>query len=264
MILENAFDASAWVGNWPFVSSVETDLAELVAQLERVGLSGAAISPLAAVLGPEPMTANLALLDQAKRYSGNFTIGIVPILDPSFPGWQQDLTTLLSAYPEYLAAIKIVPNYHGYAVDSGECLRLAHAVAGAGLGLCVQVRMLDERAHHPLMMVPGVPVTDIARLARAAPTTRFLASGVFRNELSILAGAPNISAELSSVESGNTLEDALAVLDARRLMLGTHAPVYYPLPGMVKLTTSGQPDDVIVRIATTNAAAFFGKRPTAG
>jgi hypothetical protein len=258
MKLENAFDASAWVGNWPFVSSVKTDLVGLVVQQERAGFSGAAISPMAAILGPEPMAANRALLEQARQYAGQFTVGIVPILDPSLPGWRQDLTILLSEYPELVAAIKIVPNYHGYAVDSNESIYLAEAVAETGLGLCVQVRMLDERAHHPLMIVPGVPVADVVRLASATPSSRILTCGVFRNELSILAAAPNISVELSSVESGNTLEDASGELDADRLMLGTHAPIYYPLPGMVKLTVSGQPGDVVAQIATTNAAAFFG------
>jgi hypothetical protein len=121
----------------------------------------------------------------------------------------------------------------------------------------VQLRVLDERAHHPLMQVPGVPVEALARLATAVPDGRFLACGIFQAELGALADAPNVMAEVSSVESGDALANALSALGPDRLMLGTHAPVYDPAPGMAKV--AGVTDDagVVDRVGRTNAVGFF-------
>ena len=63
--------------------------------------------------------------------------------------------------------------------------------------------------------------------------------------------------ELSSIESGDTLTDAIIEIGADRLLLGTHAPIYYPLPAVAKLTTSDQPPDVLEQISIGNARAFF-------
>lgn len=251
------FDANAWVGMWPFTASAPVSLADLTSSLSSVGISGAAVSPLHAVLAPEPMSANLALIDEAAAIGDAFDVRVVPIINPSLPGWERDLAQVLETGGESIGAIRIVPNYHGYDVDGDEALVLARAVAEAGLGLCIQLRMLDERAHHPLMLVPGVPIQGVARLAEAVPGLRILACGIYNAELSAVASAGNVSAELSSVESGDVLATALRFVPAERLMLGTHAPIYYPAAGVAKVAATAEDDDVITRIASFNAAAFF-------
>jgi len=249
------FDASAWAGQWPFTASVSTGLTDLVAGLREAGFSGAAVSPLAAVLGPEPMTANLALIEEARNLPGDFAVRLVPILDPSLPGWERDLDDLLSRHAGSIGAFRIVPNYHGYVVDSPGSIGLAKAVTNAGLGLAVQIRMLDERAHHPLMKVPGVPFDGVVRLSDAVPDARILACGIFQSELPAIRGAPRISAELSSIESGDTVANAAAVIGIDRLLLGTHAPVYDPAPAVAKITALD--GDAAARIAQSNAVTFF-------
>ena len=134
------------------------------------------------------------------------------------------------------------------------------AVSEAGLGLCVQIRMQDERAHHPLMKVPAVPIEGIARLAAALSAGRLLACGVFQSELAAIAGNPNVSAELSSIESGDTLANALAVMGKDRVLLGTHAPIYYPVAGIAKVVGSEHDNDTLNRVAALNAGAFFKGR----
>ncbi|MDQ3657464.1 MAG: hypothetical protein M3457_20605 [Chloroflexota bacterium] len=249
------FDASAWIGQWPFTASVSTGLTDLVGGLGELGLSGAAVSPLAAVLGPEPMTANRALIEDIYSLPGGFAVRVVPILDPSLPGWERDLDDLLSRHAASIGAFRIVPNYHGFAVDGAESIAVARAVTNAGLGLCVQIRMLDERAHHPLMKVPGVPLDGVVRLSDAVPDARIMAGGIFQPELAMIRGAPRISAELSSIESGDTVANAAAVIGIDRLMLGTHVPVYDPAPAVAKVAVLD--DETAVRITQSNATTFF-------
>ena len=254
------FDASAWTGIWPFTMSAPVDLHELVARLRRAGIGGAAISPLNAVLAPEPQAANLALIEAAAALDGDFDLRVVPVIDPSLPGGERDLDAVLEAGAGLVGAVKLVPNYHRYDVNGDAAVALARWATTAGLGVCIQVRVLDERAHHPLMQVPGVPVEGITRLAQGVPDGRFLACGVYQAELAALAGAPNVAVELSSVESGDALANALAVIGPERLMLGTHASVYDSIPAVAKVR--GVPDDAAIAtcVGWENAAAFFARR----
>jgi predicted TIM-barrel fold metal-dependent hydrolase len=80
---------------------------------------------------------------------------------------------------------------------------------------------------------------------------------VFQSELAGIAGSANVSAELSSVESGDTLSNALAVIGDDRVLLGTHAPIYYPAAGVAKVEESGREDNTLNRVVVRNAAAFF-------
>lgn len=251
------FDASAWTGIWPFTMSAPVGLGDLVACLRRAGIAGAAVSPLNAVLAPEPQTSNLTLVDAARALDDDFALRLVPVIDPSLPGWGRDVDAMLEAAPDRFAAVKLAPNYHRYAVDGGAAVAFARRAAEAGLGVCIQVRMLDERAHHPLMQVPGVPADGIARLAQAVPEGRFLACGVYQAELAALASAANVVAELSAVESGDALANANAVLGPERLMLGTHAPVHDPFPAVAK--ARGVTDDagIAARVGWQNALGFF-------
>jgi hypothetical protein len=251
------FDASAWVGMWPFTMSAPTSLPELVASLQAVGISGAAVSPIASVLGPEPSTANMALIAEARSVPNDFDARVVPVIDPSLPGWEGDLDAALVAGSDLIGAVKIVPNHHGYEVDREAAVALAQAVAGAGLGLCLQMRMLDERAHHPLMKVPGVPIDGVVRLSAAVPELRILACGIYQSELAAIVPAGNVSVELSSVESGDVLTNAIQAVGAERLMLGTHAPVYYPAAGVAKVANTAFEGDVTTQIGQANAAGFF-------
>ncbi len=250
----NRIDVAAWTGIWPFTMTRETSLPDLVTSLQAVGIDGAVVSPLNAVLGPDPMPANRDLLDACRSAGDAFLLRVAPILDPTLPGWERDLEGLAS--DPLVAAIRLVPVYHRFAIDGPEAEEIVRAATAHGLPVCVQVRIIDERAHHPLMLVPAVPTAAIGRLARIVPEARFLVSGTFQSELSALADVSNVSIELSSVESADTLANALAVLGPERLLLGTHAPVYTPAPGVAKVDETDDPA-IFRQIASDNASALF-------
>ena len=248
-------DVAAWTGIWPFTMSREADVAEVIGGLREVGVDGALVSPLNSILGPDPMLANRDLLAACRDLAGSFQVRVAPMLDPTLPGWEQDLA-MLAADP-MVAGVRLVPSYHGYPVDGAAVESITRFATDLRLPVCVQVRIIDERAHHPLMLVPAVQTAAIARLAQAVPTAKILASGAFQSDLAALAACPNVAAELSSIESADTLANAVAVLGSERLMLGTHVPVYTPAPGVAKVDEAA---DALVfdRIAVGNARTWFG------
>lgn len=253
------FDASAFVGPWPFGDGRGETLRALTGALAGVGVAGAALSPVRAVLAPEPMGANRALLAAlARRPGGPFRALPVPILDPSLPDWRAQLAECRARGGAAVRAVKIVPNYHGYALTLPAVGELAAELARVGLALCVQVRMVDERARHPLMRVPGVAIAEVAGLAAAQSELPVLVCGAYLAELAALAPVGNAHAELSFVESGYLLRDALGRLGADRLLLGTHAPLHYPAVGVAKLDADELEPAARERLGAGNFRRLFG------
>jgi hypothetical protein len=250
------FDASAWVGAWPFGAGRHETLSALIDALLAQGIDGAAVSPVRAVLAPEPMSWNLALLDDVRREARTgFALSWVPVINPTLTGWERDLDACLDAGGDLPGAVRLIPNYHGYAPDAPVAIECVRRVAAVGRPVIVQLRMQDERAHHPLMLVPGVDPGAVVRLAQAVPEARIIAGAPYMAELATLAPAPNVAVELSMAENGDTLPSALAALGPDRLLFGTHAPLHYPAPSVAKLRGA---DDVLAVVAGGTARAAMG------
>lgn len=251
-------DASAWVGSWPFGSGRHEALRELATLLRGVGIGGAMVSPIRAVLGPETTSPNRELLDAIVGWDDpDVAIWLAPIVDPTFPGWQRDLADLLDTAGEHIRAVRIVPSYHGFALDDAPIDRLAEVLIARDLPLIVQVRMLDERAHPPLMKVSPVPIAAIVALAERHAALRIVVAGVFFAELSALAIIERVAIELSAVEADATLPRVLELIAVDRVLLGTHAPLHDPLPGVVKANGPGIAQVDQAAVAGENARRWF-------
>lgn len=252
-------DASVFTGPWPFATGEHESLPALAAILAANGIIRAAVSPARAILAPEPMAHNAALA-RALADAGALPVGFVPvpILDPSAPTWRDHLAACQDLFGGALRAVKIAPNYQTLDPRGADAGAFAAAVADLGLTLCIQMRMGDERAHHPLMKVPGVEPAAIVDLATRVPGLPVLVCGAYMAELPALAPAPNVHVELSFVESGYLLHDAFAALAPDRLLLGTHAPLHYPAPGVAKLDSDDLPVDTSACISRANFVRLFG------
>jgi predicted TIM-barrel fold metal-dependent hydrolase len=253
------FDASAFAGPWPFGDGRHETLSGLAACLHAAGVEAAAVSPARAVLAPEPMAASRLLLDAVAGQRDEVRLIVpVPIVDPSLACWREHLAECVERSGGRMRAVKIVPNYHGYRPVDDAAHELAQELARRGLTLCVQMRMADERAHHPLMKVPGVDATDVVKLASSLPDLPILVCGAYMAELATFAPQPTIHAELSFVESGYLLRDAVTALGADRLLLGTHAPLHYPAAGVAKLSSDELDPADFHRISRGNFVRLFG------
>ena len=250
-------DASAIVGSWPFLDTTGNTLESLAAKLTEVGVRGAALAPAESILHPEPMAGNRRLIAAARAYRGPLAAHLTPIIDPSLPIWREHLDACVREGGPALAGIKILPNYHVYPADSAPVHELAEALEARGLTLCIQVRMFDERSHHRLMRVPPVAAAEIVRLASAHPRLPILVCGPYIRELSEYKAAPNVSAEMSFVESGRTLQEALAALGPDRLLMGTHAPLLYPAAGVAKVDADDLPAGDRLKLAEGNFRRVF-------
>ena len=228
------FDASAFFGVWAFRNTTAHSLHEVCAQLAQHGIQGAAISPVEALLQPEPMSVNRQLLQPGITTDATVAISPVPIINPTLPTWQEHLQECISLANGRLKAVKLAPSYHGYDLNSPQLHDLAGILVDNGLTLCLQLRMEDERTRHSIAFVPPIPLADITIFATQHLHLDIMVCAPYMGELKALSAAPNVSAEMSFVESGHLLRDALQSLGSTRLLVGTHAPIYMPAVGVSK------------------------------
>lgn len=262
------FDASVWVGRWPFRPAALT-LPALEARLRAHGVEGACVAPVAAVLAPDPLPLSLALCRAAGRRRRGFRWVPAAIIDPSLAGWEGGAAACLRLGARCL---KVVPNYHLYPVVAGGTVSgvapwvpraadgglrgldaLCRLAADSGVPVAVQMRLQDERTHHPLMRVPAVPAREVAALAARHPDARFLACACFLGDLAALGAAANVWVELSHVEGRDTLVDALRHVPAGRLLVGSHSPLLYTAAAVAKVESAGAPVEVREAVAHGNA-----------
>ncbi len=247
-------DTSVFCGTWPFRPlSIRTPKA-LKAHLSERGVARAWITAVEAILCPDPMQANEPLFEDVR---GDDFFVPVALLDLSLATWKADARTCLEKGGA--RAFKLAPNYHSYELSDACTDELAQWASEANVPVCVQMRVLDERSHHPLMLTPGVDAGALAELATRHPKTRFLACAAYQADLKALIPAANVWVETSFVESGQALKNAVDVLGPERLVFGSHSPLYYFEAGAAKLDVdeTDVPAEQVQAIASENAASLL-------
>ena len=252
-------DTSVFCGQWPFRRLPDAHPAGLKQRLLAQGITAAWVAPLEAVFYHDPMEAN-ELLHQALRGDPYFMP--VGAIDLSLPSWRHDAKRCLKQLG--CRAFKLFPNYHRFPAAGQEAVALCEMAREANVPVCIQLRMQDERGHHPLVKVPGVPVKDVLELARLVPRTRFLVCAAYRNELKELRGVANVWAEISFCEWELSLRTAIEACGPERLVFGSHSPLYYAeaeeakldvVPGDFALADS---EKAVGAIREHNARALLG------
>ncbi len=251
-------DASAFVGVWAFRAYPERTVEHVVEALRARGFRGACLSPVEAVLHPEPMSANRSFVSEVSAASiSNFVTVLAPVVDPSHTPWEEHLGASLELGGERVGAIKLFPNYHAYSLDEPAVDALADRLKARNLTLSLQVRMEDERSRHPMMSTMGVPVAEIDALASRHPDLQILVCGAYMGELRQLVSKENLHFEMSFVESGRLLGDALKHVGATRLLSGTHTPLFMPGVGAIKALADQTDAETLKMITEGNFRRLF-------
>ena len=248
------FDATSWVGRWPFSFSDAHTPRTLAAHLARHGIRRALVSPLDAVFAPAPQPANRALLAATR---GIRALVPVPVINPALAGWREDLTEV--ATDSRVRAVRLLPNYHDYKLDTPAVDELLRALGRRGLRLIVQMQVIDHRHEYHAMTIKPVPAADLAALLKRHRTRPVLASGLMRPDLLQLAPKhPNLLADLSFAEWHDTMEHLLAKVPARQLAFASHTPLLITAAARAKLDTSTLRATQRTAIAATNLTRFLG------
>jgi predicted TIM-barrel fold metal-dependent hydrolase len=215
-------DTSVFCGHWPFRKLPQVTTREIKSHLTQHNVKRAWISAFETMLYPDPMVPNRDLIEST---AGDPFFVSVAVINVTLATWQRDLNECLEK--KKFDAIKLIPNYHQYELSDPRLAELLAIAGSANVPVCVQLRMQDERSHFLLMKVPAVKAADLAALAAKHPRNRFLACGAYRNEVAAFRDSSNVWAELSFVESGQALVNAINAMQPERIVFASHAPLYY-------------------------------------
>jgi hypothetical protein len=228
------FDANTWIGRWPFTFAPAFTARTLQTHLARHGIGRALVSPLDAVLQPEPGPANCDLL-RATR--GHRELEPVPVINPALGNWREVLATC--AADERVRAVRVLPNYHDYSLRGPAMAGLVAELTERRLHLIVQMQLIDARHEHHAMTIKPVPPDDLALLLKRHRGLPVLASGLMRPDIIKLAPKfPALRCDLSFAEWHDTMENLLANVRVQQLAFASHTPFLITAAARAKLEAS--------------------------
>lgn len=244
----NYFDASTWIGKWPFAFVDSHTPRTLAAHLRSHGIRRALVSPLDAVFAPAPGPANAELLSASRGVTG---LVPVPVINPALANWREELDTALS--DARVRAIRVLPAYHGFRLRGREVDAFAGEVACRRVCLIVQVRLIDERHEFHAMNLKPVKVADVIAFAERHPRLRLMASGFLRSEmLDAVRGGAGCAFDLSFGEWHETIRHLLEKIPLRQLVFASHTPFLITAAARAKLDASGIGEKKLAAIASGN------------
>lgn len=258
-------DVNVWLGHWPFQLFAVDTAGALARLLDAEGITRALVSAAEAAFLPDCAEANALL---ARRLKGSTGLIPVPVVNPAMGNWRD---VLLRARDAGAPAVKLLPGYHCYGLGDACSLELLEELAREPLGpVMVQLRIEDERAHHPLCRIPGVDCGAVIEAARRFPSLVVVAlCPYFAEAARLLAETENVCVDLSFVEHMRTVGSLLDGAPGGRrtegrVLFGSHTPFLYTRAATLKLDAPDVPASTREAIASGNASRILGGRPPAG
>ncbi len=245
-------DANVNLGNWPFTLVPPLTAPQLAAHLRRHGIGRALVSPIGAILAPDPMPADRALFAAVR---GIPALVPVPVVNPALAHWREQLA---AADLGPVRAIKLFPNYHNYRLDSRRFDPFFAAVKSLRLRLVISARVEDDRHRYFGLRIKDVPVKSFAPFLRRHPGLHPLILGLGLPQLRELAKkCDNFSTDTSFIEWLDALAELTREFPVRRILFGSHAPFFVTRASVAKLAAAPLSARTRAAIGRANAARFF-------
>ena len=233
-------DVTAFLGVFPWRLQARSDAAALTRQADRLELSGLCLSHLASVFGYDTRSGNEELhrvVEAEPRFS--FT----PILNPTEPGWQAELTWVLA---HGAPGIRIVPGYHGYTLGHPAVAELVAAAEDAGIAVHLSATLEDPRDRHPRYVVEECTTSQIADFLRLAMPVPIVLSGLRTQDWTEVAANLDAGHDLDRVLLDTwRMNGPIGVLRAMcgagltpMLAYGTCQPIQEPVASAYQLATA--------------------------
>ncbi len=229
-------DCNANLGSWPFRRTSYNTPEELIERLGRVEIDRAWVTSLDAVMLKNVHAANAPLAEMVADHERLMAIGTV---NPTWPAWERDIAECAEELG--MRGVRVNPNYHGWTLEEPVLGELLAAAADLGVFVEIAVRMTDERHHHPLVMVPPLPLTGLLDACAEHPDVPIVianAKNAEGNQIARDAGGElpaNLYFEMSHFESVGGVQEMANTLGIGHILFGTHAPYYYPESSHLKV-----------------------------
>ncbi len=221
-------DVNVNLGRWPLRRVRFDDTAGLAAMLRRQGVNHAWAGSFECLLHKDMAGANVRLAAECRREGRGLLLAFGSV-NPKLPNWEEDFRRCVEEHR--MPGLRLYPNYHGYKLDDPDFGRLLGLAAVKGLVVEVALIMEDERMMHPLLRVPPTDPAPLAAVVRQTPGLRLVIVNGLRTlrdkALVDVAGAGDVSVEISMLDTVNGVAELVAALPPGRVLFGSYAPLFY-------------------------------------
>lgn len=225
------FDTNVSLFRWPFRRLPLDETEALVRRLRELGVARALAGSFEGVLHRDCGAVNRRLAEECARFSELLPVGTI---DPGRPGWESDLEECAGELG--MRAIRLFPNYHGYALGDRRFHALLERAATAGLLVQVAVALEDTRTQHRLVAVPDVDLGPLPEAVGRVP-------GVLVQVLNdrprgaypeALLDESRISFDVARVDGTDGVARLRDMVGWERVLFGSHAPFLIPEAALIR------------------------------
>lgn len=250
-------DTNVSLFRWPFRRLPLDEPDALLTRLRTLGVTEAWAGSFEALLQRDMSAVNRRLVALCGRFPFFKPVGCV---NPKLPGWREDLRQCVEV-PD-LRAVRLYPNYHGYALDEPVFRDLLRAVGEAGLLLQIAASMEDTRTQSRLVQVPDVDLRPLGGLLAALPETQVQLLN-WRPRPAVvaqLAKLPGVFFDTARLDGTDGVPALVRALPPGRVWYGSHAPFLVPEAALIRVHESGRLEDREVLDVLGGNAARRGRR----
>jgi len=254
-------DVNVSLSRWPLRRLAQDEAPALVASLRKQGVSQAWAGSFDGLLHKDLAAVNAQLTDDCRRHSAGLVLPFGSV-NPAAPDWEEELRRCATRHR--MPGIRLHPNYHGYGLDSPAFARLLRLATDLGLIVQLALVMEDERMMHPRLRVAPVDPAPLAEIVKQIPGLRLILLNALTalrgKRLSDLLAAGEIYVEIAMLEGVAGIETLLRDIPARRLLFGSHAPLFYFEAAALKLKESVIEPATLEQIRAGNAQRLLATR----
>lgn len=258
-------DTHAYVGRYPFRAVGGATPDQLREKLARAGVGRAVVANMGAVFYRNAMAGNEELHSWLGGGDPDGMFVKACVINPAYPGWREDFVRCVEAFGCRL--LRLFPVYHGYRLDSPECLELAALAEKLSVPLQLPCALENIRQRHRLDVDENLAPADVEPFLRKnSGADVIISNGPSLSFARELAGAAKdrrgrvfYDFARLSVFRGE-LPGLIKLAGADRVVFGSLAPLQYIHPQLVKLAYLDAGEDAKARIRSENAAALLGLR----
>jgi uncharacterized protein len=230
-------DTNVHLFEWPFRRLKYARTAALAEKLRHHGVQQAWAGTFEGIFFKDLSAANARLAEECRR-EGNGMFVAIGSVNPMWPDWSDDVRRCHEVHR--MPGIRLLPGYHGYALDHPEFAKLLRLATERGLLVQISLGLEDPRVQHPQIQAPVANPLPLVGLLKELPNARvqLLNSWQWTRQPAAraLLGMTNVSHDISELEGVAAVR---RMLDGRhwyfggqvaleRLLFGSHAP-YFPI-----------------------------------
>jgi len=256
-------DINAFLGHWPFRRLRDNTAAELVALMDRKGISLAIVSSLDAILYRNCQAGNEDLAREVEPYRER----LIPFatVNPTYAAWEEDVTQCQEIWR--MKGLRIFPAYHGYTLRDRACDRLMAVARERGLPVALPLRMEDRRQQHWMDTAEDISPRDVGELVGRFPDVKLMVLNGIGDPVdwATFQDAPVLIdiSRLSHLRLRPSPHDVSipALIDrlgAGKLAFGSGIPISYPDPALLKVDILDAEEEVKEQLRWRNAAQMLG------